>query len=119
MISIEHLTKSYGGFKAVEDLCFTLEKGYIYGFLGPNGAGKSTTMNMISGYLAPTDGKVIINDIDMLKNPEKAKKIIEEFEKTKATAAAMLWKKTKEKEEYDYECFSGKKDPRRAPQRRQ
>ena len=76
MIEIRHLTKQYGSHVAVNDLNLTVEKGKIYGFLGPNGAGKSTTMNMITGYLAPTEGEVIINGHDILKEPEEAKKCI-------------------------------------------
>lgn len=76
MIEIRHLTKKYGSRIAVNDLNLTLEKGKIYGFLGPNGAGKSTTMNMITGYLAPTQGQVLVAGHDILKEPEKAKKCI-------------------------------------------
>ena len=76
MIEIRHLTKKYGNQVAVNDLNLTLEKGKIYGFLGPNGAGKSTTMNMITGYLAPTEGQVLVGEYDILKEPEKAKKMI-------------------------------------------
>lgn len=76
MIEIRHLTKKYGSHVAVNDLNLTVEKGKIYGFLGPNGAGKSTTMNMLTGYLAPTDGEVIIHGHDILKEPEAAKKCI-------------------------------------------
>lgn len=54
MIEVSHLVKKYGSHYAVNDLSFRVEKGQIYGFLGPNGAGKSTTMNIITGYLAPT-----------------------------------------------------------------
>lgn len=53
-----------------------MEEGHIYGFLGPNGAGKSTTMNMITGYIGPTEGSIMINGHDMLENPEEAKKCI-------------------------------------------
>lgn len=76
MIEIRHLTKKYGSHVAVSDLNLTVEKGKIYGFLGPNGAGKSTTMNMITGYLAPSEGEVIINGHDISKEPEEAKKCI-------------------------------------------
>ncbi len=76
MIEIRHLTKKYGSRTAVNDLNITFEKGKIYGFLGPNGAGKSTTMNMITGYLASTEGEVLIDGHDILKEPEKAKKKI-------------------------------------------
>ena len=76
MIEVEHLTKKYGNHAAVRDLSFTAEEGTIYGFLGPNGAGKSTTMNIMTGYLAPTSGTVKIDGFDILKEPEEAKKRI-------------------------------------------
>ncbi len=76
MLTVSHLTKRYGSTLAVDDLSFTAEPGRIYGLLGPNGAGKSTTMNMITGYLAPTEGQVEIDGIDLLKRPEKAKEHI-------------------------------------------
>jgi ABC-2 type transport system ATP-binding protein len=60
----------------VKGLSFELEKGKIYGFLGPNGAGKSTTMNIMTGYIAPSAGTVVINDHDIRKEPEKAKQNI-------------------------------------------
>ena len=76
MIEVSNLTKKYGDHVAVNDLSFTIETGQIYGFLGPNGAGKSTTMNMMTGYLAPTAGKIVINGVDIKDNPEEAKKNI-------------------------------------------
>ncbi len=76
MIQVENLVKKYGSHVAVNNLSFTIEKGKIYGFLGPNGAGKSTTMNMITGYLGATGGTIKIDGIDIVKNPEKAKKNI-------------------------------------------
>lgn len=76
MIEVENLVKQYGNHMAVDHLSFKIEKGKIYGFLGPNGAGKSTTMNMITGYIASTDGKVIIDGHDILEEPEEAKKCI-------------------------------------------
>lgn len=76
MIEISHLVKKYGGHYAVKDLDVTIQDGRIYGFLGPNGAGKSTTMNMITGYLAPTSGEVKIDGYDIMKEPEAAKKRI-------------------------------------------
>ena len=76
MIEISHLVKKYGGHYAVKDLDVTIQDGRIYGFLGPNGAGKSTTMNMITGYLAPTLGEVKIDGYDIMKEPEAAKKRI-------------------------------------------
>lgn len=76
MIEVSNLTKKYGKHTAVDHLSFQVEKGQIYGFLGPNGAGKSTTMNIITGYLAATEGTVKINGYDVLKEPEEAKKCI-------------------------------------------
>ena len=76
MIEVKNLVKKYGDHTAVDHLSFTVEKGQIYGFLGPNGAGKSTTMNIITGYLGATDGEVLINGHDILKEPEAAKKSI-------------------------------------------
>lgn len=76
MVKVTHLTKKYGDYLAVDDISFEIENGHVYGFLGPNGAGKSSTMNMITGYLAPTRGTILINDISMMKQPEKAKALI-------------------------------------------
>ena len=76
VIEVRHLTKKYGRHTAVDDLTFSIDKGKIYGFLGPNGAGKSTTMNMITGYLAATEGSIVIDGADILKEPEKAKKSV-------------------------------------------
>lgn len=76
MIEVQNLVKMYGKQTAVDHLDFTIEKGKIYGFLGPNGAGKSTTMNIMTGYLGATEGKVLINGHDILKEPEEAKRCI-------------------------------------------
>ncbi len=76
LIQVKNLVKKYGNHVAVNNLSFNIEKGKIYGFLGPNGAGKSTTMNIITGYLAATDGQVIINGHDIFEEPEEAKKCI-------------------------------------------
>ena len=76
MISVEHLTKYYGDFKAVDDLSFEIEEGHVYGFLGPNGAGKSTTMNIITGCLSATEGRITIGGHDILDEPKEAKKLI-------------------------------------------
>jgi ABC-2 type transport system ATP-binding protein len=61
MIKVEHLTKRYGGYVAVDDVSFTCQPGTVTGFLGPNGAGKSTTLRMITGLAPPTAGRVTIN----------------------------------------------------------
>lgn len=76
MIEVSGLTKKYGNHKAVDNLSFKVEEGQIYGFLGPNGAGKSTTMNIITGYLAASEGTVLIDGHDVIKEPEEAKKCI-------------------------------------------
>lgn len=76
MIEVRNLVKKYGNHVAVDHLNFTVEKGKIYGFLGPNGAGKSTTMNMITGYIASTEGDILIDGHNILEEPEEAKKRI-------------------------------------------
>lgn len=76
MIEVKHLTKRYGKHTAVDDISFTVQDGCIYGLLGPNGAGKSTTMNMITGYLAPTGGTVAIDGHDVQEEPKEAKACI-------------------------------------------
>jgi ABC-2 type transport system ATP-binding protein len=73
LIEIENLSRYYGDFCAVRDLNFRLQRGEILGFLGPNGAGKSTTMRMLSGGLAPSDGNIRLNGVDLLQNPVAAK----------------------------------------------
>ena len=73
MIEVKNVTKKYGSFVAVDDISFTINDGEVVGFLGPNGAGKSTTMNMITGYIEPTEGEIIVNGYDISKKPKKAK----------------------------------------------
>ena len=73
MIQVKNLTKTYGKNTVVDHLDFQIKKGQICGFLGPNGAGKSTTMNMITGYIAMTEGEVSINGYDIFEEPEQAK----------------------------------------------
>jgi len=76
MIEISNLVKYYGDKIAVDNITFTVNEGEILGFLGPNGAGKTTTMNIITGYLSATAGKVVINGHDILEEPAAAKKAI-------------------------------------------
>ena len=76
LIEVKNLVKLYGNQAAVDSLSFTVETGKVVGFLGPNGAGKSTTMNMITGYIAPTSGTVLIDGVDMEEEPEKVRKNI-------------------------------------------
>ena len=74
MIEVQHLTKQYGPFTAVQDVSFTAERGEILGFLGPNGAGKTTTMRVLTGYMPPTDGKAVVAGYDVIEQPLEAKR---------------------------------------------
>ena len=76
MIEVKNVTKKYGSTIAVDNISFDVKDGEVVGFLGPNGAGKSTTMNMITGFIEPTQGQIIINGNDISKRPRKAKKEI-------------------------------------------
>ncbi len=76
MIKIEHLVKNYGSTCAVDDITLSIGEGEIVGFLGPNGAGKSTTMNILTGYLSSTSGRVSVAGIDVLADPLGAKRQI-------------------------------------------
>lgn len=76
MIEVQNLVKKYGNHTAVKGISFKVDTGKIYGFLGPNGAGKSTTMNIMTGCLAATEGKVLINGHDIFEDPKEAKKCL-------------------------------------------
>jgi len=76
VIKLENVTKKYGKSEALKGISFEVKEGEVVGLLGPNGAGKSTTMNIITGFIEPSSGTVIIDGVDMLKKPTKAKKII-------------------------------------------
>lgn len=76
VIEVSGLTKRYGKNTAVDHLSFQVKKGQIYGFLGPNGAGKTTTMNMLTGYLAPTEGQIRIDGHDISEEPVEARRRI-------------------------------------------
>ena len=76
MIEVKNVTKKYGKFTAVDNISFTVKDGEVVGFLGPNGAGKSTTMNMITGFIEPTNGTIEVNGYDIMKKTKKAKKQI-------------------------------------------
>ena len=76
MIEVSSLSKRYGNFLAVDDVSFSIKKGEVVGFLGPNGAGKSTIMNIVTGYLSLTQGKVTVDGYDILEEPEQAKRRI-------------------------------------------
>ena len=76
MIEVKNVTKKYGSVTAVDNISFTVKDGEVIGFLGPNGAGKSTTMNMITGFIEPTEGSIIVNGDDISKKAKKAKRQI-------------------------------------------
>ena len=76
MIKLNNLTKVYRGFRAVDNLNLEIKKGVIFGFLGPNGAGKTTTIKMMAGVLKPTEGRVVIDGIDIAHDPSEAKRRI-------------------------------------------
>ena len=74
MIEVQHLTKRYGAFTAVNDVSFRVEKGEVLGFLGPNGAGKTTTMRVLTGYIPATDGRAVVAGYDVFEQPLDAKR---------------------------------------------
>ena len=74
-VTIKNLTKTYGKFKAVDDVTLTINDGEIFAFLGVNGAGKTTTLRMLAGVLIPTCGAINIHGHDLLKDPLSAKQI--------------------------------------------
>jgi ABC-2 type transport system ATP-binding protein len=76
MINVQNLRKEFGSKVAVNGVTFSVEKGQVLGCLGPNGAGKSTTMRMITGYFRPTAGSITVGGVDMLTDPETAKRSI-------------------------------------------
>jgi ABC-2 type transport system ATP-binding protein len=76
LIELDHLTKKFGIFHAVRDLCLRVPPGEIFGFLGPNGAGKTTTIRMMAGLMKPTSGRILLDRKDMAREPEEAKAIL-------------------------------------------
>jgi ABC-2 type transport system ATP-binding protein len=73
MIHVVGLVKSYGTLRAVDGVSFDVAKGELYGLLGPNGAGKTTTMSMLSGLLAPDEGRILCDGVDLATHPLKVK----------------------------------------------
>jgi len=73
LITVEHLTKQYGRFTAVDDISFEVQKGEILGFLGPNGAGKTTTMRILTGYMPPSTGRATVAGYDIFKQSLQAR----------------------------------------------
>jgi ABC-2 type transport system ATP-binding protein len=76
VIEVDQLTKRFGDRTAVDEISFSVETGEIVGFLGPNGAGKTTTLRMITGFLAPTGGRIRVGDVDALAHPLEARRRI-------------------------------------------
>lgn len=75
-IEVSSVSKTYGSQKALNDISFSIDKGSIVGFLGPNGAGKSTMMKILTGYINPSEGVVVVNGINVIENPIQAQKSI-------------------------------------------
>ncbi len=76
MLKVENLSKKFNGVYAVKDLSFEVDKGKVFGLLGPNGAGKTTTMRLMTGYIRPDEGDVIIDDVSVATHPKEAQKNI-------------------------------------------
>lgn len=74
MIEVEHLTKRYGAFTAIEDVSFSVPKGHVLGFIGPNGAGKTTTMRVLTGFLPATEGRAVVAGFDVFEDPVEVKR---------------------------------------------
>jgi ABC-2 type transport system ATP-binding protein len=75
-IDVQHLSRRFGDFLAVNDVSFTVARGEVFGFLGANGAGKSTTIRMLCGLLTPTSGTALVGGIDVATDPEGVKRHI-------------------------------------------
>ncbi|MEK6755720.1 MAG: ABC transporter ATP-binding protein [Bacteroidota bacterium] len=76
MIQVDHLTKRFGKFTAVNDISFEVQRGEVFALLGPNGSGKTTTMKSVVGLNVPTLGRVVVNGIDVLRKPKEAKQFV-------------------------------------------
>lgn len=76
MIKVSEVSKSYGQRKAIDNMSFEVQEGEVVGFLGPNGAGKTTTMKMLTGFMAPTQGQILIDGVDVFEDPLRAKKMM-------------------------------------------
>lgn len=76
MLTVQNLQKKFGGFEAVRDVSFTVDKGEAFSLLGPNGAGKTTIIQMITGLYPPTSGMIKLSGIDVMENPKDAQKLI-------------------------------------------
>ena len=76
LIQVDQVSRFYGPLRVLDEISFDVKKGEVLGFLGPNGAGKSTTMQILSGNLAPSAGRVLIDGIDLLDQPKQAKALL-------------------------------------------
>ena len=76
LVEVKNISKSFNSFLAIDNISFSLAKGEVLGFLGPNGAGKTTTMRMLTGFLRPSKGKVLINNINIFNQLKKAREYI-------------------------------------------
>ena len=76
MIKLIDLTKVYKGLRAVDNINLKVREGVVFGFLGPNGAGKTTTIKMMAGVLAPTEGQIVINGMDLAREPSEVKQCV-------------------------------------------
>lgn len=76
MIQVEHLTKRYGKFTAVNDISFTTKEGEVFAFLGPNGSGKTTTMKSLVGLNVPTSGRILVNSLDVQRYPKATRQFM-------------------------------------------
>lgn len=76
MIKVSEVSKNYGQRKAIDNISFEVKEGEVVGFLGPNGAGKTTTMRMLTGFMAPSHGQILIDGVDVFEDPIKAKAVM-------------------------------------------
>ena len=90
LIDAKNLKKSFGKFTAVDNIDLNVQRGEVVGFLGPNGAGKSTTMKMLTGFLEPDSGDILINNIDLKSEPLKAKELLDIYQRV--PLLTQIWK---------------------------
>lgn len=76
MVRVEHLTKYYGRFLAVDDVSFHIDRGEVFGFIGPNGAGKTSTIRALATLMLPTSGRAFIGGVDVVEEPREVRRLI-------------------------------------------